>query len=137
METLPKIGTLIRCVGARLEAGAVTYNGHTSIPLPRRTDDGKTGPGMFDLYHLRQVGSEWIYELVQPSGRCEHCSTPVGGGTYSIVYLLHPDASGLDTRFLHTGCVAAFIATHRADIDSIEDIDDSGDGEWTTEMRGQ
>ena len=79
MPLLPKIGAMIPCVGPSFEAGAVTFSGHANIDLPRRTDDGKIIPDMFDLYELKQVGGKWIYELV------------------------------------------------RADIDSIEDMDDSGD----------
>ena len=59
MQNLPKIGAMIRCVGAPIEAGAVTYNGHFSINLPRRTDDGTIVHGAFDSYQLRWVGEEW------------------------------------------------------------------------------
>lgn len=123
MESLPKIGNMIRCVSPTFEAGRVTFSGHTKIDLPRRTDDGKIVPNAFDLYQLKQVKGEWIYELVQTCERCEHCSQPIGDEPCAIVYLIRPDGTGLDARCLHTECVAAFKAINRADIDSIEDVD--------------
>ena len=127
MTDLPKIGTMIRCVGPGFEAGAVTYSGHSNIDLPRRTDDGKFIPDTVDSYQLKYVGNEWIYELVRLDVRmpCAHCTKPISGGTHSNVYLRRPDGA-LDTRVVHSECVAAFRAANRADIDSIEDIDDSG-----------
>ena len=65
MNTLPRIGTMIRCVGRTFEAGAVTFAGHSRIDLPRRTEDGKIIPRVFDTYQLTQVGKEWIYELME------------------------------------------------------------------------
>lgn len=65
MDTLPKIGTMIRCMGPKFEAGAVTFAGQSRIDLPRRTEDGRIIPNTFDLYQLRQVGTEWIYQLVE------------------------------------------------------------------------
>ena len=67
MQLRPEIGATIRCVAPTFEAGAVTYNGHTIIQLPHRNDHGKIIPRSIDLYRLKQVGKEWIYELVEPS----------------------------------------------------------------------
>ena len=65
MAIRPEIGAMIRCVAPQYEAGAVTYYGHTIIELPHRTDLGKITPRSVDLYQLKQVGKEWIYELVE------------------------------------------------------------------------
>jgi len=126
MTSLPKIGAMIRCVGPSFEAGAVTYNGHTNIDLPRRTADGEIMPDTFDSYHLKRVGGKWIYDLVPIGGQCEHCSKPIGGERHSKVYLGEPHGP-LDARIVHTECVPAFRAANRGDLDSIEDIDHSGD----------
>ena len=67
MKIRPEIGATIRCVAPQFEAGAVTYYGQTIIELPHRTDDGKIIPRSVDLYRLKQVGKEWIYELVDLS----------------------------------------------------------------------
>lgn len=130
MLDLPKIGTMIRCVGPRFEAGAVTFNGHSRIELPRRTDDGRVLPDAIDLYQLKRVGEEWVYERIDPRGMrmtCDHCTKPISGGAYSNVYLRRADGTVLDPRVLHAECIAAFKAVNRADIDSIEDIENSDD----------
>ena len=64
MNDLPKIGTMIRCVGASVDVGGVTYSGYETIRLARRTDTGKIIPDTFDLYQLTRLGEEWFYEFV-------------------------------------------------------------------------
>jgi hypothetical protein len=67
MESRPMIGAMIRCVAPRFEAGAVTYNGHTTIELPQRSEEGRIIPRVFDRYQLRQVEKEWIYQRLEGS----------------------------------------------------------------------
>ena len=125
MADLPKVGTLIRCVGASIHAGAVTYSGHSTISLPHRTEAGKIIPEAFDAYQLKSIGNGWIYELIGlDQMRCEYCTNPVSGGKYSIAYLHRPDGTP-STGVVHTECIPAFRATNRPDFDSIETIDNS------------
>ena len=138
MLELPKFGILIRCVGPRFEAGAVTYNGHSTIELPRRTDDGRILHDRIDTYQLKRVGEQWIYERIDSRRvgmACEHCGKPIQSGKYANVYLRGANGTSLDTKILHTECVAAFKSASRAQIDSIEDIDDSDDHQWSQELR--
>ena len=72
----PEIGAMIRCVAPKYEAGAVTYYGHTIIELPHRTDDGKIIPRSVDLYLLKHVGNDWVYELVELSAFKKAGKTP-------------------------------------------------------------
>ena len=68
MAVLPKIGTMIRCIGPNFDAGSVTYAGHSIIQLPRRTErqarSFRGGGGGFADYQLKRIGEEWVYELV-------------------------------------------------------------------------
>ena len=61
---LPKIGTMIRCIGPNFDAGSVTYAGHSIIQLPHRMDDGRIISNTFAEYRLKQNGEGWVYELV-------------------------------------------------------------------------
>lgn len=74
MESRPEIGAMIRCIAPKFEAGAVTYSGHTVIELPHRTADGKITPRAFDLYQLKPVGKEWIYQRVELNA-CKKAAT--------------------------------------------------------------
>ena len=65
MAVLPKIGTMIHCVGPNFGTGSVTYNGHDTIQLPRRTDDGQIILNTFAEYQLKRNGEGWVYELVE------------------------------------------------------------------------
>ena len=129
MLDLPKIGTMIRCLGPTFEAGVVTFYGHSRIELPHRKDDGRIVREAIDLYQLKRVGEEWVYERIDPRGMrmtCDHCAKPISGGAYSNVYLRRAGAV-LDPRVLHAECVAGFRAVNGVDIDSIDDIEDSND----------
>ena len=65
MAGLPKLGTMIHCVGPPFAVGSVTYSGYFTIQLPRRTDDGHIIHYTLDEYHLKQNGEGWVYELVK------------------------------------------------------------------------
>ena len=65
MAVLPKLGTMIRCVGPDFVAGSVAYAAQGVIQLPRRTHNGQIIPNAYAQYQLQKVGEEWIYKLVQ------------------------------------------------------------------------
>jgi len=61
---LPKLGTMIRCVGPDFVADSVAFAAQSAIQLPRRTHDGQIIPKEYAKYQLQKVGEEWVYRLV-------------------------------------------------------------------------